>query len=406
MKVLFTVLVVVLATCVQFSSQNCSPARNLERTNSTIYFYDCCENNSTFTLSKGPPNTVDWTLEGERYKVLGSEECLPGQGWVYDGSNWVCNPDISLTGDRLAQLIYLCLGTNNLPVWNGTAWICGADIDTLRRLNCTEGQTVKYNSTGFFCGKDDDTLGELVRTCPGAFIPVYRNGRFDCVSSSSGGSDTLQSLIANCTNGYIPKFIGGSWRCAPDNDFLRGFTCPTGQILKRTVNNTWGCGADLDTFRDLTANCSALGAPFDTPVLTPTGWTCIRVPAINVSADVGTVLYTNFYRFDDFGSQTDFFVGYYPVRTPYRGSIKAFGIRAIPVDGNSPTVTSYITINGVAQPTSTISRTFPADPPSSSGLFGLAIPIAAQDSVDVFIDSQGAITYINVEIYIELTTRP
>eukprot|EP01097_Dermamoeba_algensis_P009236 TRINITY_DN6441_c0_g1_i1.p1 TRINITY_DN6441_c0_g1~~TRINITY_DN6441_c0_g1_i1.p1 ORF type:complete len:407 (-),score=116.53 TRINITY_DN6441_c0_g1_i1:203-1423(-) len=405
MKVLFTVLVVILASCVHFSSQNCSPARNLERTNSTIYFYDCCENNSTFILSKGPPNTVDWTLQGKRYKVLGSEECLPGQGWVFNGDNWVCNPDVSFTGDRLAQLILLCLGSNTLPVYNGTAWTCGSDLDSLRLLNCANGQTVKYNGTGFFCANDNDTLGQLVRTCAGSFVPVFRNGRFDCVPSSGSGSDTLLSLIPNCTNGYIPKYLSGAWRCALDNDLLRTLTCPAGQILKRTSNTTWGCGTDFDTFANLTLNCSALGAPFDTPVLTPTGWTCIRVPAINVSSDVGTVLYTNFYRFDSFGTQTDFFVGYYPVRTPYRGSIKAFGIRAIPVDGNSPTVNAYITINGVPQPSSTISRTFPADPPSSSGLFGLAIPISAQDSIDVFIDSQGSITFINVELYVELTTR-
>jgi len=411
MKVLFTVLLVLVAFYVQFSSQTCAPETNLARTNSTINLFDCCEENATFVLSKGPPNTVDWTLEGDRYKVLGSEECLPGEGWVYSGAeqNWICNTDVTYTGDRLSQLLSVCNGTNNLPVYNGTAWVCGKDFDYLLSLNCTSGQTVKsYNGT-FFCANDNDTLGSLILKCGSNFVPVYRNGRFDCFQFAANGTGgLLASLIPNCTNLYIPKYIGGVWQCAPDNDLLRTLTCPTGQILKRTDNNTWGCGQDRDTFvNQLTANCSALGAPYDTPIFTADGWTCVVAPALNVSRNTGTFLYTNAYRFDEAGNPTDFFIGYFPFKVPYNGTIRAFAVRAIPLLG-VPTLTAYVTLDGV-QATSAITHTYSlanADTgyAENVGVTNLAVPVSSSQVVDMFINSEGAFTYVSVELYITLNT--
>jgi len=354
---------------------------------------------------------VDWTLEGARYKVLGSEECLPGQGWVYDGSvsNWVCNPDVRYTGDRLSQLLLLCTGTNSLPVYNGTAWVCGSDFDYLGSLNCTPGQTIKFLNGTFYCANDNDVLGRLIIKCGANFVQVYKNGQFDCFQFSGNGTGgLLASLIPNCTNLYIPKYINGTWQCAPDNDFLRSFTCPTGQILKRLTNSTWGCGHDNDTFKDeLTANCAALGAGFDTPIFTANGWTCVTPPTLNVSRDVGTVLYTNVWRFDETGTPTEFVVTYFPFKTPYNGTIKAFAVRAIPILG-VPTVTAYVTLDGVGVPSTSITHTYSTaslDVAENVGVMNLFVPVANTQTVDVFINSQGAYTYISVELYITLDTK-
>jgi hypothetical protein len=400
MKALFAVLVVL--AYVQFSSPACSPDIHMERTNSTIYLCDVNDSNSTFVLSKSPLNTVDWTLEGKRYKVLGSEACLPGQGYTHDGSNFICNPDLSLTADTLGQLLIKCMGTNNLPVYNGTEWICSNDLDVLSVLTCGNGQVVKYINGSWTCANDNDALLQLLVNCTGPFLPVFNNGRISCFATRTNDSDTLTGLIPSCTNGYIPKFINSTWVCAVDNNFLGGFTCPIGTILKRSSNTTWGCGTDFDTFRNLTVTCSGLPAGYDTPILNETGWTCIPVPVFTVSRDVGTVLYYNTYKFDELGFQTDFFVGNYPVRTPYKGSVRAFAVRQINVLGDSALVTASVLINGAVVPESMINRTFTEL--GNYGVLNLNVPINAGDYVDALVNSTGAINFVATEIYIQLNT--
>jgi len=352
-----------------------------------------------------PGNNVDWTLETKRYKVLGSEACLPGQGLYYDGDNWVCDADYTKTTDRLGQLIPFCAGRNNLPTYNGTNWVCSYDFDYLTALNCTPGQVVK--STGphtWACANDNNTLATLA-ACGAGTIPVFRSGAWQCGSKVSVGSDTLISLVANCTNGYIPKYINGVWRCAVDNDFLGGFSCPLSTpVLIRTSNNTWGCGSDNDTFRDLTNACAALGPGFDTPILNASGWTCITVPTFNQSSTLGTVLYTDTFFFFASGLQQTYDVYFFPIVTPYSGVVKAFSIRPVILDGPAAVVSAAVTVNGNIVQSSYLNNTFLPNEFYPYGNTNLFFPVSAGSSVSVSLNSTGAMVIITTDIYLQLNS--
>src|SRR3972149_7695921 len=84
---------------------------------------------------------------------------------------------------------YLLPGTcsnNQVVKWNGTAWVCSADVDTntntLGGLSCANGQGAKGNGSGWACAADIDT---------------------------DTNTDALAGL--SCANAQIPKWNGTAW---------------------------------------------------------------------------------------------------------------------------------------------------------------------------------------------------
>ena len=144
-----------------------------------------------------------------------------------------------------------CAGTTKLQ-WNGTAFVCSADVDTdtdtddqtlsynstNRELTISEGNTVTFplastSVTGLLSDTDWDTFNskENVLTFTG-------NGLF------SRTGDTITAATCG-TTGHVMKWNGTAFACAADNDTTysagTGITLSSGQF---SLTNDFGASID------------------------------------------------------------------------------------------------------------------------------------------------------------------
>lgn len=186
-----------------------------------------------------------WYLNGRTYYVLGSLPCTAGLMPVWNGTDWYCG---NFTGFPAGNTIFDKLGctAGQNIAYNGTAWICSSDSDLLASLNCPVGAIPVKQGNTFVCGVDSDLLATL--RCNEGDVLVSNGTNFNCGAQIN--KDTLRDL--NCTNGQTVKRINGVWQCADDLDFFAFLTCAAGQVVKYSAaQNTFICATDKDLIATL-----------------------------------------------------------------------------------------------------------------------------------------------------------
>lgn len=137
------------------------------------------DSDTTYTFSS--PLLLD---VGTSQVSLSTSGCDPGEGWIWDGTNWVCEP------------------TAGTPYTAGSG---GVTIDSLTRVvsvqaaTCVSGQYSWWTGAAWACANDATGIAAIV---PGAGIGVLDNQ----VSIAS----------ANCGEFQYSQFRGGAWRCVDD----------------------------------------------------------------------------------------------------------------------------------------------------------------------------------------------
>jgi hypothetical protein len=368
---------------------------------SSMVLGDLVYRSSNFTWTLDSNNYMNWTREELFYPVLGSIQCLRGQGLIWD-QVWKCNPDVRLTGDLLGQLI--CPATATVPKFSGVGHnvFCSVDFDTLPTLTCPPGSLLRSNGTSFVCSADRDLL-TIITGCAVGDLLRYSNGAWGCGVSLTD-SDTLKALIPNCTNNFIPKFINGVWVCARDNDVLRYLNCPTGSRVQRSANGTaWVCGPkEQDTFRDITLNCTGNR---DTPFFTlNNGWDCIPTPAINNSLNLGTLLYEWFLTIQRAGQATTSPASQLqPYLLPYAGQFRGFQMKVLPING-----VANLTATLLAEGVPIVTANFVGTRAGVAGRNDLAIPFPRSSNITFTLSSSPFSTgggYVEIGVYTQVFAR-
>ena len=98
-------------------------------------------------------------------------------------------PTVSLLATQL--LPSAACAANQVPKWNGTSWVCAADLDT------NSGGTVTSVSAG------SGLTGGTITTS-------------GTVAIASGGVTAAMLASNGCTNGQVLKWTGAAWTCAID----------------------------------------------------------------------------------------------------------------------------------------------------------------------------------------------
>ena len=91
--------------------------------------------------------------------TLSGLACAGDEIAKWNGSSWVCAPDIDTNTDTMAGLGPLC-ATGEIASWNGSAWVCADDADTLGDVHCPwflTNRVPKWDGSQWSCGSDDDT---------------------------------------------------------------------------------------------------------------------------------------------------------------------------------------------------------------------------------------------------------
>ncbi len=177
--------------------------------------------------------------------------------------------------DSLGALVS-CAG-GQLAKWDGTAWGCADDIDTI----LTESDVdMMVADNGYALEADLAAVA-----VSGDFVDLL-NVPADLLD---GDNDTLGALTS-CTDGQLAKWneANTSWECADDvdtdNDTLGALTsCTLGQVAKWNDSSmSWECADDVDTGYTSEAELTAL---LDDNYL-PAGYLPDWVNLQNIPADI------------------------------------------------------------------------------------------------------------------------
>lgn len=262
----------------------------------------------TSKISDGTLLFEDWNSNG----------CTSGQIPKFTGSSWACANDIDTDTDTNTDQQTLALAGNQLSITSGNSvnlstyldntdtqdlsWdsntrtlslndggsVVISDSDTLKNLNCSNGEVAKWNGSAWACATDSNT-----GTTYSAGTGVNINGS-NIISSSLGvdvdsseivdgtvatadlannsitsgkildssivsadiadGTVTFADMSSNgCTEGQVPYFTSGAWSCA------NIYSSKGGPSKVEYASNSASLGINNSTFID------ALTKSFDVP---------------------------------------------------------------------------------------------------------------------------------------------
>lgn len=179
-----------------------------------------------------------WFLNGRVYYILGSLPCNFGENPIWNGTDWTCGNFTGFPGGTSLFEQLNCAPGQNIA-FNGTTYICANDFDLLANLTCPDGNIPVKAGTTFICGTDSDSLRGVA--CNQGDILISDGTAFRC--SPQTDRDTLRDL--NCAEGETVKYINSAWTCAPDLDTFANLNCAAFQVAK-FQNGAFVCAADND----------------------------------------------------------------------------------------------------------------------------------------------------------------
>jgi hypothetical protein len=199
--------------------------------------------NADFQVRYRANTLPEWYLNGKVYYILGSLPCSFGENPIWNGTDWICGNFTGFPGGQSTFERLNCLPGQNVA-FNGTTYICSSDSDILASLVCPNGNIIVKLGSTFVCGVDSDILAG--KTCNQGDILISNGTAFNCAAQTD--RDTLRDL--NCTEGQTVKYISGKWTCANDLDTFATLTCTAGQVAK-FQNGAFVCGSDDDYLANL-----------------------------------------------------------------------------------------------------------------------------------------------------------
>lgn len=194
--------------------------------------------NADFQVRYRSNNLPEWYLNGRVYYVLGSLPCNNGDNPVWNGTDWTCGNFTGFPGGQSTFEKLQCAAGQSVA-FNGTTYVCADDSDLLHQLTCANGQILVKSGSTFVCAQDSDVLAGI--TCAEGDILVSNGSAFSCQAQTN--RDTLRDL--NCTEGQTVKYISGAWRCAVDLNVFNLLVCASGQVAKWD-GAAFVCGTDND----------------------------------------------------------------------------------------------------------------------------------------------------------------
>ena len=143
---------------------------------------------------------VEVVTEATDADTLAGLTCAGGEIARWNGSSWVCSADIDTDTDTLAALGPVC-DSGEIASWNGSAWVCAEDADTLGDVRCPPfftNRVPKWNGSQWSCGQDDDTTysfgpGLIIENGHVAIDPAAFSRRIS-VLNSAGNVGRYSSL--------------------------------------------------------------------------------------------------------------------------------------------------------------------------------------------------------------------
>jgi len=162
---------------------------------------------------------------------LSSVGCSPGDGWVWNGTTWACEPASGLpytggagvTVDALTRVISqdaLTCTAGQYSWWNGTTWLCENDMTGFTSLVAGAGITTASN-----------TIAISAPTCGANEFSRWTGTGWECATPASetpytapaGSGITINPATrqislssTGCSAGFVPRWNGTQWTCAAD----------------------------------------------------------------------------------------------------------------------------------------------------------------------------------------------
>ncbi|MBL0121886.1 MAG: tail fiber domain-containing protein [Betaproteobacteria bacterium] len=109
---------------------------------------------------------------------------------------------------------------NQIPKWNGSAWTCAADANSVPAAACTGGSFLQWNGTDWQCSTPTSSSGTVTNVATGAGLtggPISTTGTINLAATN------LLPTTA-CSTNQVPKWSGSLWACATDADTNSGGT--------------------------------------------------------------------------------------------------------------------------------------------------------------------------------------
>jgi len=206
---------------------------------------------------------------------LSSAGCTDGDGWVWNGAAWACEPAagepysagngvaIDPVTRTISQNATTC-AAGQVSRWTGTAWTCVTDQTGIAALEagpgigvvgsristaaptCAAGQFSRWNGSAWICA-DDDTGTDITG---GAGVAV------------AAGEVSIDS--PTCAAGQVSRWNGSAWVCATDQQGVESISAGAGIGIVGTTISTaaptclptqysrwngsaWTCVADVST---------------------------------------------------------------------------------------------------------------------------------------------------------------
>ncbi|QQS69278.1 hypothetical protein IPP75_05165 [Candidatus Saccharibacteria bacterium] len=186
-----------------------SLAGYLDNTDSQTLSY----NTGTHVLSISGGNTQDLSnlldnTDAQAISRTGNTVSITGNASTVDLTPYLDNTDV---------LASLSCSNTQIAKWNGSAWACAADVDTV----LTEGQVDTYvSNNGYLTSEvDGSTSNELQDLNLSSNILTITSLGSPTNIDLAGYLDNTDALAAlSCVDGKIVKRVAGVWACGDDTD--------------------------------------------------------------------------------------------------------------------------------------------------------------------------------------------
>lgn len=198
------------------------------------------------SVTSPPPTygaTAPLALDASNTFSLANVGCSPGDGWVWSGTTWTCEPASGLpyTGgagigvDPLTRTISQQAATcapGQYSWWNGTTWLCADDLSGIASLVAGPGISVLGS-----------TIAIAAPTCGAGEFSRWNGSQWQCAAPASevpytalpgsgitinAGTRQVAISSAGCSAGQVLRYNGTQWVCGADQTGITTITAGSG----------------------------------------------------------------------------------------------------------------------------------------------------------------------------------
>jgi len=162
----------------------------------------------------------------------------------------------------------LSSSSNQIPKWNGSAWVCSSDTDT----QLSEAQVDSYVSNNGYISSENDpsvnSLGKASLSCSSNQIPKWNGSAWACAADNGGASYANYAVVALSGGDYTSPVTAmsniSSWCGTPSASnpcllkILPGvYSIGTGSVIMKSYVDIEGSGRNVTTITGSILNSSS-----------------------------------------------------------------------------------------------------------------------------------------------------